>query len=196
MRTRNDQKRISILKAAGKVFPRKGFHQTLMDDIAREAGIGKGTIYRYFHSKEDLFFNILDNGMDEIYNIMLEKEKGKGRADVKLQKIMESMADFVIKNRPLLNLMHEIEGKEIMKRAPNIHAQNKKMLDIIAKVLKEGAKEGRFRKGNYKLWAVLMALASRGGIHMSPAMSKEKIMRGITEVFFNGILEKKETLRA
>jgi len=190
MRTRNDQKRLAILKAAGMVFPRKGFHQTLMDDVAREAGIGKGTIYRYFPSKEDLFFNILDNGMEEIYNVMLGIERKKDDPDIKVQKIMESMVDFVVNNRPLLNLFHEIEGKEIMKRAPKIKSNNKRMLDITSKILKEGARAGKFRKGDYRLWAVMMALASRGAIHENPNAGKEKILKGMTDLLFYGIVKK------
>ena len=47
-------KRDDILKAALKVFARKGYNYTKMIDIAREADIGKGTIYEYFRSKEDI----------------------------------------------------------------------------------------------------------------------------------------------
>ncbi|MCG8349302.1 MAG: TetR/AcrR family transcriptional regulator [Chloroflexales bacterium] len=49
-----------ILRAAAACFARKGFHQTTMDDIAREAGISAGLIYRHFASKEDLIIALVE----------------------------------------------------------------------------------------------------------------------------------------
>ncbi|MEM8534673.1 MAG: TetR/AcrR family transcriptional regulator [Chloroflexota bacterium] len=48
-----------ILRAAAECFARKGFHQTTMDDIAREAGISAGLIYRHFAGKEDLIIALV-----------------------------------------------------------------------------------------------------------------------------------------
>ena len=47
-------KKMEILHAAIKVFASKGIPNTKMIDIAREAGIGKGTIYEYFRSKKEI----------------------------------------------------------------------------------------------------------------------------------------------
>ncbi len=49
------EKRRSILMAAMKVFAEKGFTKARMADIAETAGVGKGTIYEYFASREELF---------------------------------------------------------------------------------------------------------------------------------------------
>ena len=48
-----------ILKAAKKVFYRKGFLKTTMDEIAYEAALSKPTIYRFFPTKEDLYFSLV-----------------------------------------------------------------------------------------------------------------------------------------
>lgn len=52
---RKDARPAEILEAALKVFAEKGFAASRMDDIARSAGVTKGTIYLYFASKEDVF---------------------------------------------------------------------------------------------------------------------------------------------
>lgn len=54
------QKKARIIKAASQVFAEKGFSGTVMADIAVQAGIGKGTLYEYFESKEDLFFAVFE----------------------------------------------------------------------------------------------------------------------------------------
>jgi AcrR family transcriptional regulator len=50
-----DARRTAILDGALRVFGQYGYRRTSMDDIAREAGIGKGTIYLSFASKEEVF---------------------------------------------------------------------------------------------------------------------------------------------
>jgi len=47
-------KRKCILDAAIRLFSKKGFEQTSIEELAREAGIGKGTVYSYFQTKKDI----------------------------------------------------------------------------------------------------------------------------------------------
>ncbi len=54
-----EQRRCSILKAARTVFARQGYADTVVEDIAAEAGIGKGTLYLYFPSKEQIYLSAL-----------------------------------------------------------------------------------------------------------------------------------------
>jgi len=57
--TREDKK-MRIVEAAARVFARNGFARSLVSDIAREADIGKGTVYEYFASKNELFFAVFE----------------------------------------------------------------------------------------------------------------------------------------
>lgn len=57
-------KRSRIIAAAIQVFAQRGFHATRIDHIAEAAGIGKGTIYQYFSTKDDLFLAVYDFWMD------------------------------------------------------------------------------------------------------------------------------------
>lgn len=54
-----EQRRQQILNAAVACFARKGFHQTTMADIAREAGVSDGLAYRYFSGKEEIIETVV-----------------------------------------------------------------------------------------------------------------------------------------
>jgi AcrR family transcriptional regulator len=54
------KKRDAILDAALRSLLEKGYTKTTMTDVAREAGIGRGTVYWHFESKDDLFFSLLE----------------------------------------------------------------------------------------------------------------------------------------
>ena len=58
-RSVSDQKRNCILDAARRVFSKKGYAETAVDDVADEARVAKGTVYLYFKSKEDLYMAVL-----------------------------------------------------------------------------------------------------------------------------------------
>ncbi len=64
-RKADPEKKANIIGAAILVFAQKGYAATRIIDVAREAGIGKGTIYEYFSSKEDLFFSVFQQVMQE-----------------------------------------------------------------------------------------------------------------------------------
>ena len=56
-----DAKRLSLIEAAAIVFAREGFARTKMAHIAAQAGVGKGTLYEYFASKNELFLSVCEH---------------------------------------------------------------------------------------------------------------------------------------
>ncbi|MGD2099907.1 MAG: TetR/AcrR family transcriptional regulator [Desulfobacterales bacterium] len=60
MEQQKEIKRNQIVAAAARVFARSGYSNAVIADIAMEANIGKGTVYEYFESKEDLFFAVFE----------------------------------------------------------------------------------------------------------------------------------------
>ena len=54
-----EQRRSAILQAARTVFARQGYAYTVVEDIANQAGLGKGTLYLYFPSKEQIYLAAL-----------------------------------------------------------------------------------------------------------------------------------------
>jgi AcrR family transcriptional regulator len=59
-------RRTEILAAATKMFGSKGFDATLMDEIAREAGLAKGTLYLYFESKDEIYQAVVRQALAEV----------------------------------------------------------------------------------------------------------------------------------
>ena len=64
-------KRGDILKAGLRLFDDQGFHATSMSEIAETAGVGTGTIYRYFDGKDDLVDQLYEEARDEAHRSIL-----------------------------------------------------------------------------------------------------------------------------
>jgi AcrR family transcriptional regulator len=62
-----EERRAGILDAALAVFSARGYHQSSIDDIAREAGISKALIYEHFDSKQGLYGDLLEQNANELF---------------------------------------------------------------------------------------------------------------------------------
>ncbi|MGI9566760.1 MAG: TetR/AcrR family transcriptional regulator [Nitrosopumilus sp.] len=61
-----------IIKVAAKKFARNGYAKTSINDIIASAKVSKGVLFHHFHSKEELFFVVLSQGMDSAFNEIFE----------------------------------------------------------------------------------------------------------------------------
>jgi AcrR family transcriptional regulator len=58
--------RDTILRAAEAIFARRDYHEVQIDDVAETCGVGKGTIYRYFRSKQALYLAVMFDGIERL----------------------------------------------------------------------------------------------------------------------------------
>ncbi|KGO31621.1 hypothetical protein Q757_06105, partial [Oenococcus alcoholitolerans] len=88
-------KKDAILKAALILFSQRSFYGTTMPEIAKKAGVGAGTIYRYFSSKEALVNELFVLVMDE-FNAELENDfPDKMNSRVQFHHLFKSIWDFM-----------------------------------------------------------------------------------------------------
>src|SRR5437764_12068059 len=66
MQRPDEHKRQLIIDTAGRFFATQPFHKVRLDDIAAAAKLGKGTLYIYFDSKEDLYFSLIYEGFAKL----------------------------------------------------------------------------------------------------------------------------------
>jgi AcrR family transcriptional regulator len=89
---RRDERRAAILAAALEEFAARGFAATRLDDVARRAGVAKGTIYLYFRDKESLF--------QELVRAMLSPLVGTIEAaalrDLPIRAVVEMIVDLFV----------------------------------------------------------------------------------------------------
>ena len=144
-RKRNPEKRGRILDAAVKVFARKGYFAARVADIAGEAGVADGTIYLYFHNKEDILVSLFDEIMAE------HIEKGRRElavvegAAARLQVIAEHHLRLLGGNRDLA-VVFQVEFRQSTKFMERFTAGwLHDYLAVISEVIEEGQQDGTFR---------------------------------------------------
>lgn len=138
--------RSRILKNASLYFARNGFGDTKIGDLAKHIGIGQGTIYLYFKSKEELFEEIRKNADNKDQVKSLEKISklpipAKAKIDMissEMERRLRNDEDYVVKITIVSQLMLEHEetlyGNDLYK--------------FMGKIIKQGQKEGSVVKGD------------------------------------------------
>lgn len=77
-----EERREQIMAAAVKLFARQGFARTTTKEIAQEAGLSEGTIYKYFASKQELLSAFIAQAGVETLRPLLEGREGESEAEV------------------------------------------------------------------------------------------------------------------
>ena len=110
-RKKSEETRQAILRCAAEVFSERPYHQVLTDEISTRLKVGKGTLYRYFASKEELYFASIVDGLQGLQEAIDETL----RQDVPLDRIIEALSRTIIsyfwKRRDFFVLLYRHEAK-------------------------------------------------------------------------------------
>ncbi len=100
-----DEKGIEILAVAKDEFAKNGYHNANIQAIADKVGIGKGSVYRRFSSKQILFLSIIGYGYKNFYQEIEIIDKSKGFKTI-MEQFMAKMVDFIYGNTNIMILAH------------------------------------------------------------------------------------------
>lgn len=108
-RMRTAAKRREILEGAAVVFARQGYHSATLSHVAKELGVGLGTIYRYFDSKAGLFRAIIETVTGEVVTaIAAESPTASETLDAyraQVERIGRSLFESFKRNRAMATLL-------------------------------------------------------------------------------------------
>ena len=142
--------RDEILKAAMHLFANRGFHETSMSEVAREAHVSKALIFWHFKTKEELFVAVL-NRLLEPYFIDFAEEAGVLDERAQIKKLVEFYLDFVRDNASsvrffLAQMLHDQRFSEgLNEQVLKIYSGYRGMLvELIARAQQKGLCPVRF----------------------------------------------------
>jgi len=168
-----------IIKAAVKEFSNRGFHETEMEDIAKTAGVSKGTLYNYFDSKNDLFLSTIDWGLSGLIGKVYESLQEINDPVLKLERALEVYLNYLRKNKSLFKILYRYKDVFREDMRTKFGKRHTAHFFLLEDILNEGIKKGVFRQFDAKS----ASLALAGGI-MHSLMQGElelKDKRSVTE---------------
>lgn len=150
---REAMRRAAILEAARKLFQRYGYKKTTMDEIARDAGITKPTVYTYFSGKKDILVSLVEWEGQKVLSKGLEVLDEKASVIEQLDSMFVSVDDFLKEDSFLQGIATrdpDVLTPEVVRVAFDFE---RKIIDSVEKILEKGMKEGAFRGTDARLMA-------------------------------------------
>src|SRR5262249_22995476 len=144
VRTRTEEQADKILDAAGALFGRLRFHEVRMEDIAADAGVGKGTLYRYFKDKEELYLALLKRSSERFARRVHAAAAAVQGARKRLEAVLAAVLAHFDEQPHLFDL---IQRAEVMSTSeadfPWLRVRDE-MLRLYTDLLREGNASGEF----------------------------------------------------
>jgi len=208
-----------ILHGAQRVILRKGYSALTMDDVAREAGLSKATVYKYVAGKGPLLFEILGHMFDDIRARCAEVAEGPGSASDKLVRLMEAVLESndeaqqltraLYMDKAMLKLMRVFvpalgrsgSAPQDRKMLAMLREKRRQLIEMGARVLEDGVASGEFRRMDTSQAAAFLEAVLQGYAHVRlwegeaplPQASAQGLSRFIIEGIRNPEFVRKET---
>ncbi len=182
-----------ITEAAARLFVRNGYYQTSMDDVAREAGIAKGSLYYHFKNKSQLFCETVTEGI----RYFEEQADGIVSGNQNPQKIAESMVALLVG----LYTDHENIADMVMAETSagidedvvsEIREAKDHFIAKIASVIDEGMADGSVRScGSMSAACAMVAYIHTycRSVRRSGRFDKTAVTAQITALLLKGLLK-------
>jgi len=203
-RRRAEKKQASrkkIVDAAREVFFRDGFMAANLDEVAQRAGVAKGTLYRYFESKAELYVEVLAHNGEIFKQHMRDASKGSDRAADRIRLVSKFYFDHWVRNRDYFQIFWAIENQSVIgELPPGVLGQVSDLwaecIEIVAGIVAEGVASGEFVDSDpwevaNIMWTVANSLiqteksATRRSLRR---VSLEKAFDDAVELFLRGLL--------
>jgi len=182
-----------ILQAALTCFSNKGYHQTTTDELVAESGLGKGTLYRYFDNKQELFMSLIDWFMLEFGEEMSHAWTDEMSAAEKIRAMIQVFLDEAEQFIPFFKITLDfwaqtLESERMQRTFMTWLTQYQQQL---ATVIEAGIASGEFRPVNAEQAALgLFAVLDAVGLYKT-LLSAEIDLPGTIEttldIFLDGL---------
>jgi AcrR family transcriptional regulator len=138
----SQDKKAQILESADSLFHRFGYAKTSLDDIAKEAGMGKGTIYYYFESKEEIFLSVVNQYAERYEKVMKDSVEAATDFIEKFTIFISLPVKLVYKHAPLADALKNLPENYLQKLQDFRQEHKQNMINLLDQIIKEGLERG------------------------------------------------------
>ena len=185
-----DNSKEQILEAAMKVFVKKGYSQTRMEDIAEVSGLSKGAIYHHYDSKKNLFLALIDYWEEYFFfKVFFNKDVKSKKAEDLLRDMATDIIETFKSSKYIL--LAELEFWSLANHDEDVRAKTEalymKLMKLIRSIISKGIKENDFKQLNVDVAALSVMTSLQGVIWFSIFKDTDKMISA--EQYLNDVIE-------
>ena len=168
MRTKTPQYSEKMLEAAGRLFGTRRFHEVRMEDVASEAEVSKGTLYRYFRDKNEMYLALLARASRQFVGELQDRAAVPRTARGRLVAMVEAIIEFFDSQPHLFDLIQRAEIRRELGEAFPWQEARDVTLRLAQEVFEQGQDEGEFAILRPELAALMLLGGLRAVIRFGP----------------------------
>lgn len=196
-RKKNPDTRAAILECASQVFAEREYHEVLTDDIAGKLGIGKGTIYRYFESKEELYFATIIEGLEGMQEAIAVSLQRPAPLAVVIERLVQTILEYFWTRRDFFILLHRHEPKLDPRERAEWQQRRDEVVDRVRDILESALPRGSVGHKTPRLAVeILLGMIRSACLYREADDRLKPLAHLITTVFLNGITANPASLSA
>lgn len=181
-----------IIDHAMKLFSKKGFTETSMDDIVEASGISKGGIYNYFKSKEEIFLAIAEDRFAQRHKLVQSFTSSMSNKE-KLIKYIEWILYGQLDEEARLNARFTFEFWSVLSKNKDTSDKSKERYELfrrdLSDILQSGVENGEFKKDLDIASMVYIILSSTDGMGFFNSVMNVPINESIIKNYIDIILK-------
>ncbi len=139
-------RRTQIINSAAELFARTNFHKVLMADVARKAGVAKGTLYNYFPDKETLYFAIIRDRLSRLLYLLQERVEQHRHPVINLRRIIVHMYHFLVKYPYFFEIWYGEKAKIQRQNRNELCSTHREIRKLLRETIREGKAQNYFRE--------------------------------------------------
>jgi len=183
MQRPSEIKRRKISDTAARLFATKPFHKVRLDDVAAAAQVGKGTLYIYFKSKEDLYVSLVGEGFSQLVENL--RDSAEAPPQQALADIIRQLVTFAFAHPHFFELMRTIPQ---LTNHSGLLRMRKQLSDLITRTLRRGIRQGIWADSHPELTAIFIPGMLRSAMLYGPTNLDENLLaQQIIHLVENGI---------
>jgi AcrR family transcriptional regulator len=187
VRKSDPNKRAQILRAATDVFSAREFHTVPVEDVATAAGVGKGTLYLYFPTKEQLFYATILEALDVLLAELASAIRGLAGEEA-LRAFTRCLMGFFWRRRHLAVLMARYEHKQREPEGEPWRQRRARLVTLVRQALQPEVRAARIANADAELAAeMLLALIRAAVINQRERDDPERSVRLVVDLFLDGL---------
>lgn len=181
------ERRGRIIVAAGRLFGAAPYGDVQVDDIARAAGIGKPTLYRYFGSKEELFLAVLDDAMRDLEAHIAAASAAAATPADALHRTLGLLVEALGQHVNSLRLLSG-DSPALAERWRRVYrARRQPILGALRETIAAGIAAGEFRPVDPALTSRLLIGMVRAGLNGAAASSRASVAAAVADFAVAGL---------
>ena len=186
------QRREDILAEATSLFAEHGYSRAKVDDVALRLNLGKGTIYRYFPTKESLFLAVVDNALDNLLSRINSALDGTDDPFRRIESAIKAYLTFFDENLHLIEIFIHERAEFRDRNVPTYTVYRTSAIKRLEATLASLKAEGFVRDVNVQATASLLGDMIYGAIHSHAIRGERHKLASLAplviDIFFHGIL--------